>query len=107
MTQQSKTAIAIAERLANAEKRVQSLKAKKADLEAKQRKREAESNRAADTRRKILIGAYVLSGTSPEHDAVIAGLDGYLTEDRDRALFDLELKSPTPANEPDGVQDHS
>ena len=59
---------------------------------ARRRSRLAAANRKADTRRKILAGAWVLAqaGRSQKaKDKLRKGLDSYLKADRDRALFDL------------------
>ena len=53
------------------------------------------ANRKADTRRKILAGAWALDRASRSEMAAAKlrrGLDAYLTADRDRALFDLPLR---------------
>ena len=64
------------------------LKARIQNLEAGQKTRE----RKKDMQRKILFGAYMLQLVK-EGDAVAlelqAKLDGYLTRDHDRALFEL------------------
>ncbi len=64
------------------------IKARIQNLEAGQKTRE----RKKDMQRKILFGAYMLQRVK-EGDAVAlelqAKLDGYLTRDHDRALFEL------------------
>lgn len=62
-----------------------------ADL-ARRKARLAAANRKADTRRKILAGAWALAQAERSQKArakLRKGLDDYLTADRDRALFDL------------------
>lgn len=77
------------------DKRIESLQAKKAQIEAelaRLRARSRTENRKADTRRKILIGAVVMQEMEarPEIDGWIRKLlDQRLTKDRDRALFGL------------------
>jgi multidrug resistance efflux pump len=71
------------------------LKADKRKAEARLRSAESKAKRATDTRRKILLGAYLLERMSKDEASnakVMAGLDAYLTEARDRALFDLPNK---------------
>ena len=56
------------------------------------RAREQQQKRKEDTRRKVLIGAWILgkveSGEWPEQ-RLLDGLDSYLERDHDRALFGL------------------
>jgi len=56
------------------------------------RARAQQQQRKDDTRRKVLIGAWVMtkvqSGEWPEQ-RLLDGLDSYLERDRDRALFGL------------------
>ena len=57
-----------------------------------QQARLAAANRKADTRRKILAGAWVLDRASRSDKAAAKlrrGLNAYLKADRARALFDL------------------
>jgi hypothetical protein len=64
-------------------------------LEAAEKTRE----RKKDVRRKILFGALVLERLrqgDPRAESLKAELDGYLTRDNDRALFEL---SPLPKKE--------
>ena len=66
-------------------------------LEAAEKTRE----RKTDVRRKILLGAFVLErlkAGDARAEALKAGLDGYLTRDNDRALFELK---PLPKTEGD------
>jgi septal ring factor EnvC (AmiA/AmiB activator) len=74
------------------------LKADKRKAEARLRSAESKAKRATDTRRKILLGAYLLERMSKDEASkakVMTGLDAYLTEARDRALFDLQPKPVT------------
>ena len=88
MTAQSKTAQALALQIAQAEAKVKQLKARKAKADAQARAKASKEARAADTRRKILVGAMVMDRTPP--DELKKALHIYLKADRDRALFGLE-----------------
>jgi hypothetical protein len=51
-------------------------------------------DRAADTRKKILVGAYFLEVKyKDKEDELVKLLDGFLVRDIDRALFNLPPKS--------------
>lgn len=92
----------IDDRILALETRLKEAKAKRARAEAKKRAAERALSRQQDTRRKILIGAVVLGMTDRGEmavDALMTMLDGHLSRDDDRALFDLpplqqEDKSP-------------
>lgn len=73
------------------------LKAQRDKLVARIQAAEArtkESERKKDTRRKILIGSYYLDHTlkNNQMDALKKLMDGFLTRDSDRKLFDLPIK---------------
>jgi hypothetical protein len=76
------------DRLEKLKKQQEQLKARIQTLEATEKTRE----RKKDMQRKILFGAYMLQQVK-EGDALAielqAKLDGYLTRDHDRALFEL------------------
>lgn len=59
------------------------------------RARDQKQKRKEETRRKVLVGAWILgkveSGEWPE-ERLLDGLDGYLERDHDRALFGLPAK---------------
>ena len=58
---------------------------------AKTRMKQVE--RAVDTRKKILVGAYVLEVKYKDKEQELVKLmDGFLVRDNDRALFDLPPK---------------
>lgn len=82
-----------AERLEAINKKLDQLKAQKRQLEARQRAAEAKTKRSADTRRKILVGALVLSKLDDqEHGTRFRAflqreLQSFLTREDDRALF--------------------
>lgn len=81
------------ERLAQLEKRRQQINAAIQQIRA----RWNQDRRKQDTRRKILAGAWVLlaveRGEFPR-EVLLAGLDGLLERDQDRALFDLPPRQP-------------
>lgn len=78
--------------IATLEAKLKQAKAKKQQIEARKRALETKEERAKDTRRKILVGAAILTkverGEWPR-DKLLAMLDSALTRTDDRALFDL------------------
>jgi len=76
------------------QKRLAQLKAKKQAIEARDKAAEQKEKRAIDTRRKILLGSFVLSRASTISLSSLniggAALSDYLTRDDDRALFGFE-----------------
>ncbi len=81
-------------KILQAETRLKQLKAQRDAIEA----RKTRSQRASDTRRKILVGAWVLG--QMERDPAFAikitnALGRYLTRKDDRALFGLPPAAPT------------
>lgn len=92
----------IEQRITKAEEAVKAAKEKlkqakslKQKQEAKKRTEDAKAKRAADTRRKILVGQAILAKVERAEwpkDKLLAMLDTALTRPDDRALFDL----PTP-----------
>ena len=75
---------------AQLEKLIQ-LKAQKQAIEARERTKQKEQQRKDDTRRKILLGSYLIKKMQNEanKEKILAELNEYLTENRDRQLFDL------------------
>ncbi|MCU4547290.1 hypothetical protein KTI80_18530 [Acinetobacter pittii] len=72
--------------------KLKQLKAQKQAIEARERTKKKEQERKDDTRRKILLGSYLIKkiqSNEANKDKVLAELDDYLTEDRDRQLFNL------------------
>jgi hypothetical protein len=67
------------------------LKAQKQAIEARERTKQKEQQRKDDTRRKILLGSYLIKKMQNEanKEKILAELNEYLTENRDRQLFDL------------------
>jgi large subunit ribosomal protein L7/L12 len=89
------------------DKRVLELKKKKAQLEAQLmdlERRQKERNRKDDTRRKVLVGAYVLEMIEEDgkditlNEAILRSeLDRFLIRNNDRSLFGLEAKEKSDA----------
>jgi uncharacterized protein YpiB (UPF0302 family) len=78
--------------IASLEAKLKQAKAKKQQIEARKRALETKEERAKDTRRKILVGAAILTKVEREEwprDKLLAMLDSALTRTDDRALFDL------------------
>lgn len=76
------------------EAKLKQAKAKKQQIEARNRAVEAKAKRAQDTRKKILVGAAILTkvecGEWPK-EKLLAMLNTSLTRADDRALFDLSV----------------
>ena len=82
----------LTEKIAKQQERLQHLKAQKQALEAREKKKLAEQQRKDETRRKILLGSFLLKKISENEacrEKVIKELSEYLTEERDRKLFNL------------------
>ena len=72
--------------------RLKQLKAQKQAMEARERAKQKEQDRKDDTRRKILLGSYLIKkmeSNEANKQKILADLNEYLTEDRDRKLFNL------------------
>ena len=73
-------------------------------LEAQAQAKASGENRKLETRRKVLLGAYLLDRIKKNDEVktqVLKDLDKYLTRAAERALFDLPpLPEPPPAAEP-------
>ncbi|MBF7691594.1 mobilization protein [Acinetobacter pollinis] len=71
--------------------KLKQLKAQKQAIEARERAKQKEQDRKDDTRRKILLGSYLLKKMENEQnkEKILADLNEYLKEDRDRKLFKL------------------
>ena len=90
------------ERIKLLEEKLKQEKAKKQKIEARKRTLESKAQRATDTRRKILVGAFMLDRMAKNEETktkVLGQLDQYLTRDDDRELFSLPPlpAPPTPA----------
>ncbi len=86
-------------------KRLEQLLKKREELSAqiqKIRAREATQKRKEDTRRKILLGALVMEMMSKgelDRDKLMKRLDGFLTREIDRKLFELPVLEERKAGE--------
>jgi hypothetical protein len=72
--------------------KLKQLKAQKQAIEARERTKQKEQERKNDTRRKILLGSYLLKkmkDNEANKEKILAELNEYLTEERDRKLFNL------------------
>ena len=72
--------------------KLKQLKAQKQAIEARERTKKKEQERNDDTRRKILLGSYLIkkmNANEANKEKILAELNEYLTEDRDRQLFGL------------------
>lgn len=72
--------------------KLKQLKARKQAIEARERSKQKEQERKDDTRRKILLGSYLIkkmNENEANNEKILAELNGYLTENRDRQLFKL------------------
>ena len=60
-------------------------------IEAREKAKQKEQDRKDDTRRKILLGSYLLKKmeNGQNKEKILAELSEYLTEDRDKQLFGL------------------
>jgi uncharacterized protein (DUF342 family) len=86
------TAQRLDERIQKHEEKLKQLKAQQQALQAREKKKLAEQQRSDDTRRKILLGAYMLKKMSEsdfEKQKILAELNEYLVEPRDRRLFEI------------------
>ena len=74
--------------------KLKQLKARKQAIEARERSKQKEQERKDDTRRKILLGSYLIKKMQNEanKEKILAELNEYLTEERDRKLFNLSEK---------------
>ena len=72
--------------------KLKQLKAQKQAIEAREKSKQKEQERKDDTRRKILLGSYLIkkmNENEANNEKILAELNGYLTENRDRQLFKL------------------
>ena len=71
--------------------KLKQLKAQKQAIEAREKNKNKEQQRKDDTRRKILLGSYLIKKMQNEanKEKILMELNEYLTENRDRQLFDL------------------
>ena len=76
--------------------KLKQLKARKQAIEAREKSKQKEQERKDDTRRKILLGSYLIKKmqeNAANKEKILADLSEYLVEDRDRKLFDLPSKT--------------
>ncbi|MDY6899191.1 MAG: hypothetical protein SWZ49_14095 [Cyanobacteriota bacterium] len=62
----------------------------------KERNKQSQQQRKEDTRRKILLGALMMEMMKKgelDEKKILKRLDGFLTSDIDRKLFDLSVKN--------------
>ena len=71
--------------------KLQAIKARRQALVNREKAKQKEQQRKDDTRRKILLGSYLIKKMQNEanKEKILAELNEYLTEDRDRKLFNL------------------
>ncbi len=91
------------QRVKDLEEKLKQAKALKQKVEARAKAAENKQKRAADTRRKILVGAAILAkverGEWPK-DKMLEMMSQQLTRDDDRSLFDLDLPKEKSTQEP-------
>lgn len=77
-------------------KRLAELKAKKAKIEARGRSKEKVEARKLETRRLVLLGAFLKSRMDASEESkskTLVGLDGFLKRPEERALFGFSSSS--------------
>ena len=81
----------IDQQIAKQLERLKQLKAQKQAVIARQKAKVTKQQRTDDTRRKILIGAYMqdMVKTNEQAKILMNGLPQWLKEDRDRKLFEV------------------
>ena len=80
------------QRIAKQEERLKQLKAQKQAKDAREKAKQKVQERKNDTRRKILLGSYLIKkmqSNEANKEKILMELNEYLTENRDRQLFDL------------------
>jgi large subunit ribosomal protein L7/L12 len=79
------------QKIAKQEERLKQLKAQKQAVIAREKKKISDQQRKDDTRRKILLGSLMLKKMEDdaEKTKILADLNEYLKEDRDRKLFNF------------------
>lgn len=79
------------QQIAKQEERLKQLKAQKQAVLAREKAKQKEQERKDDTRRKILLGSYLLKKMENEanKEKILAEMNEYLKEERDRKLFGL------------------
>ena len=90
----TKTAETLEKKIEAQLEKLKQLKARKQAIEARERSKQKEQERKDDTRRKILLGSYLIKkmqSIEANKEKILAELNEYLKENRDRALFELPL----------------
>lgn len=79
------------QKIAKQEELLKQLKAQKQAVINREKAKQKEQDRKDDTRRKILLGSYLVKKMENENnkEKILADLNEYLTENRDRKLFGL------------------
>lgn len=87
-----KQKLTLEQKIEQQEQKLKQLKAQKNAVLAREKKKQSEQQRKDDTRRKILLGSYLIKKMEDEVEKqkILADLSEYLTENRDRKLFDLD-----------------
>ena len=88
----TKTAETLEKKIEAQLEKLKQLKARKQAIEARERSKQKEQERKDDTRRKILLGSYLIKkmqSNEANKEKILMELNEYLTENRDRQLFDL------------------
>ena len=88
----TKTAETLEKKIEAQLEKLKQLKARKQAIEAREKSKQKEQERKDDTRRKILLGSYLIkkmNENEANNEKILAELNGYLTENRDRQLFKL------------------
>ena len=82
---------ALKEKIEKQLEKLNQLKAQKQAIEAREKKKISEQQRKEETRKKILIGSMMLKKMEDEAEKIkiLAELNKYLTEERDRKLFNM------------------
>lgn len=87
-------------------KKLSQAKALEQAIRARNRSKTNKAERAADTRRKVLVGAFVMAHTGGKVSGMTlhgARFTDYLTRDSDRALFGLSPLAADGAAQPEGL----
>lgn len=85
------------QKITKQEEGLKQLKAQKQAVLAREKAKQKEQQRKDETRRKILLGSYLLKKMENEanKEKILADLNEFLTEDRDRKLFNLTTTENT------------
>ena len=87
------------QRIGELEARLKALKSEATRHKARERMVNARKERTKDTRRKILLGAWLLRQLERgelSRESIQSALESYLERDEDRALFDLGPRAAAP-----------